>query len=41
MDEFDDSRETVIELSEEYRAAEQDDYLTRRRGGEENTYNNT
>ena len=34
MDEFDDSRETVLQLSDEYKAAEQDDYLTRHRGEE-------
>jgi tubulin gamma len=31
MDEFDDSRESVVELADEYRAAEQDDYLARQR----------
>jgi tubulin gamma len=34
MDEFDDSRESVIQLAEEYRAAELDDYLSRPRGSE-------
>ena len=36
LDEFDDSRETVIDLAEEYRAAEQDDYLTAGRRNSEN-----
>jgi tubulin gamma len=39
MDEFDDSRETVVELADEYRAAEQDDYLHRHRGENATPFN--